>query len=296
MNLLSSARTLILDGAMGTELMRRKIQLPLPLWSADANATHPEEVLAIHNEYVNAGADIITANTFRTTPWSYQRAGYSPDEALTLAHDRMQQAVALATKAANGTKMVAGSIAPLEECYDPALVPEQAIVEKEFYELYSWLIMFGADIILFETMGSIIEIKSAINTANKFQKTSLLSLLINNESTLFDGTPLTTVYQLLSAASFDTILFNCTTLDSLPGAIDLLQNYWTGKWGIYPTLGTSMPAPGGEFEKIESDEVFIRHVDFYIKKNAKIIGTCCGSTPRHTKLIKDRIEASEQNG
>ena len=293
MNLLVSDKTLILDGAMGTELMRRKIELPLPLWSAEANVTHPEAVLAVHNEYINAGADIITTNTFRTTPRSYQRAGYSLNESKTLAQDRMGRAVELAIKASNAAKIVAGSIAPLEECYNPELAPEQDIVEREFYELCSWLIDFGIDAILFETMGSIIEIKSAINTVNKFQKTSLLSLLIKNESTLFDGTPLVDVFQLLNADSFNTILFNCTTLDSLPRAIDLLKNYWPGNWGVYPNLGKSMPTAEGEFEEIESDDLFTKHVDFYIQKKVKIIGTCCGSTPQHTKLIKDRIGTSK---
>ena len=58
----------ILDGAMGSELIRRGVELPEHIWSAAANLTHPELVLDIHREYVDAGADYITANTFRTTP------------------------------------------------------------------------------------------------------------------------------------------------------------------------------------------------------------------------------------
>ncbi len=60
-------RPLILDGAMGTELKNRGIDIPLPIWSADANLDHPEVVETIHSDYISAGADIITTNTFRTT-------------------------------------------------------------------------------------------------------------------------------------------------------------------------------------------------------------------------------------
>ena len=65
-------KPLLLDGAMGTELINRGISLPLPIWSADANLTHPEVVKGIHSDYIKAGADIITTNTFRTTPWTYR--------------------------------------------------------------------------------------------------------------------------------------------------------------------------------------------------------------------------------
>ena len=72
---------LIINGAMGTELMDKGVELPLPLWSAEANITAPEIVKGIHQNYIDAGADIITTNTFRTTTWSFRRAGYSPKRA-----------------------------------------------------------------------------------------------------------------------------------------------------------------------------------------------------------------------
>ena len=57
-------KSLIMDGAMGTELMARGVKMPLPLWSAESNLTDPEIVKAIHSDYVSAGADIIGTNTF----------------------------------------------------------------------------------------------------------------------------------------------------------------------------------------------------------------------------------------
>ena len=62
---------------MGTELMDRGLKMPLPLWSADTNITDPEIVKAVHKDYVNAGADIIGTNTFRTTTWTYRKVGFS---------------------------------------------------------------------------------------------------------------------------------------------------------------------------------------------------------------------------
>ncbi len=70
-----------MDGAMGTELMARGLNLPLPLWSAESNLTDPDVVQSVHQDYVNAGADIIGTNTFRTTTWTYRKAGFTPKRA-----------------------------------------------------------------------------------------------------------------------------------------------------------------------------------------------------------------------
>ncbi|MEC9307629.1 MAG: homocysteine S-methyltransferase family protein, partial [Candidatus Neomarinimicrobiota bacterium] len=114
---------LILDGAIGTELIRRGLDLPLPLWSADINLTHPESVQQVHDAYITAGSDVITTNTFRTTPWTYRKAGYTPLRALERARDSLLKAVELANKAAMDTVRVAGSITAVEDCYTPELYP-----------------------------------------------------------------------------------------------------------------------------------------------------------------------------
>src|SRR5688572_24976898 len=64
---LAANEVFLLDGAMGTELRRRGVPTPLPLWSAHGLLHAPEVVLHIHRDYVGAGADALTANTFRTT-------------------------------------------------------------------------------------------------------------------------------------------------------------------------------------------------------------------------------------
>ena len=73
---------LILDGAMGTALMMRGVKSPLPLWSAAANFENFDDVVSIHKEYIKSGSDIITTNTFRTTPRTFRKAGYSKSDAL----------------------------------------------------------------------------------------------------------------------------------------------------------------------------------------------------------------------
>ena len=96
-----------MDGAMGTELMGRGVELPLPLWSAESNLTDPEVVSSIHQDYVDAGADIIGTNTFRTTTWTYRKANFSPKRAQERARSSLMKAVELAQLA--NPKVLAGS-------------------------------------------------------------------------------------------------------------------------------------------------------------------------------------------
>ena len=63
---------LVLDGAMGTELLKYGLKLSLPLWSAIANEKHYKKVVEIHKNYIESGCDVITTNTFRTSYRSYQ--------------------------------------------------------------------------------------------------------------------------------------------------------------------------------------------------------------------------------
>jgi len=136
-------KVLLMDGAMGTELIREGLDLSLPLWSGDINLTHPGYVSKIHEEYVQAGADIVTTNTFRTTPRTYIHAGYSKLEAKVRARKSLNSAVDLAKKSAGEKCYVAGSIAPLEDCYSPERFPGDEEALEEFYELGKWLATTG---------------------------------------------------------------------------------------------------------------------------------------------------------
>ena len=141
------SRPLILDGAMGTQLMERGLKLPLPLWSADLNITHPDDVADVHSSYVAAGADIITTNTFRTTTWSYRKAGFSQQTANHRARESLMRAVESAQR--SKAQIIAGSITSVEDCYKPDLFPGKAVAEDTFGEMLLWFEESGIDLILF---------------------------------------------------------------------------------------------------------------------------------------------------
>ncbi|RPH37500.1 homocysteine S-methyltransferase family protein, partial [bacterium] len=148
--LLANKRPLILDGAMGTELQRRGANTLLPLWSAEALVLSPALVLQIHQEYIQAGADIITANTFRTTRRTFVRTGL-PDRSLRLTNAALSLARQARETFPRREILVAGSMAPLEDCYRPELVPSGRDLEEEHNELAGRLAEGEAEFLLLQT-------------------------------------------------------------------------------------------------------------------------------------------------
>jgi len=281
-------KPLLLDGAMGTELINRGISLPLPIWSADANLNHPEVVKGIHSDYINAGADIITTNTFRTTTWTYQKAGYTPVRARERAKDSLYKAVECAQMTLSESVKIAGSITALEDCYAPEKFPGNAAAEDSYGETIAWMTDAGLNFILFETMGNIHEITIALETARNFDNDVGLSLIMKNGDYILDGTPIEDVISLINGFEVDFLLNNCNQLDTTLRCIDHFQNDWKGNWGSYPNLGIT-DFKNDYFDIIDESN-FNTGMKSILIKDPNVIGVCCGSTPLHIKKLKSLIE------
>ncbi len=281
-------KPLLLDGAMGTELINRGTDLPLPIWSADANLTHPEIVKEIHFEYIQAGAELITTNTFRTTTWTYRKAGYTPARARERAKDSLYKAVECAQSAGGETIKVAGSVTSLEDCYSPEKFPGKTAAEDIYGETTEWMVDAGLNFILFETMGNIQEITIALETARGFDNGVWLSLIMKNGDHILDGTPIQDVISLINGFEVDCLLNNCNQLDTTLRCIDHFENDWKGMWGTYPNLGKT------DFENdyfdIIDESNFSAGMKSILMKDPGVIGVCCGSTPQHIRKIKTLIE------
>src|SRR5664279_3049348 len=111
-------RPLILDGAMGSLLQQNGVPRDEHLWMSLANLTHPEKVIELHRQYINAGADIITTNTFRTNPYAIKEYSLKEKECNPGLNTFVEKSVELTRKAVQGTPvLIAGSNPPAEDCY-----------------------------------------------------------------------------------------------------------------------------------------------------------------------------------
>jgi len=280
----------LLDGAMCTELTRAGLDLRLPIWSGNVNLTHPDYVRKIHEAYLTAGADILTTNTFRTTPRAYRNNGYEEHEARQISHKSLERAVELARQAAGYDIIVAGSIAPLEDCYQPELFPGIELAQREFRELAIWLQDTGVDIILFETMGSWPEIKTAISVTVDLHLPRWLSLILKNGNTLLDGTDLANILSNIKDYGIEMVLLNCNLCSVTADAVDVLLTDWKGSWGVYPNIGVAMPTKEGIIEQKLSIKEFANDVNNYLNSGAKVVGACCGSDPNYIKAARGVID------
>jgi len=289
----------ILDGAMGSELIRWGMELPEHIWSAAANLTNPELVLKIHREYVDAGADYITANTFRTTPRAFGKldslvAGFvevNKKDAVLNSRNSLFTAVELAKETASNSVKVLGSIASLEDCYSPELFPGKNTAITEFRQLGGWLSDAGVDILLLETMNSIAEAEAGLIALQSFELPIWVSFVMKDDEHLLSGDLLLDALTLLQDHSVNTVLLNCNPLQRTEKAMILLTENWTGKWGIYPNLGIGEPSPNGRITKYESMEKFTALMEKAIDLGASVVGACCGSTPEQiSELSKIKIK------
>ena len=285
----------LIDGAMGTELMRAGLDLPLPIWSGDVNLTHPDYVRRIHEAYLTAGADILTTNTFRATPRAYRNNGYEEHEAIQRSHESLERAVELARQTAGADIIVAGSIAPLEDCYEPDLFPGIEFPQREFRELAIWLQDAGIDVILFETMGSWPEIKTALSATVDLQIPRWLSLILKNSNTLLDGTDLLNVLSDIKDYGIEMVLLNCSLCSVTADAVDLLLTNWKGAWGVYPNVGVAMPTKEGVIEEKLTIKEFAKEINTYLTSGANVVGGCCGSNPDYIRAAREAIDLAAEN-
>ena len=141
-----NAELVLLDGATGTELNRRGVDTGLPMWSANALTTDTglNVLRQIHLDYLNAGADVLTTNTFRAHRRALAGTGHAARELTRRAVATAQEAVAQFGRHAQ----VAGSVAPLEDCYRPDQVPPDDECRAEHSERIHHLVEAGADLLL----------------------------------------------------------------------------------------------------------------------------------------------------
>jgi S-methylmethionine-dependent homocysteine/selenocysteine methylase len=287
-SLLARKHPLILDGAMGTELQRRGANTLLPLWSAEALVLSPSLVLQIHQEYIRAGADIITANTFRTTRRTFVRTGL-PDRSQRLTASALDLARKAQLSFPDREVLVAGSIAPLEDCYRPDLVPQPRALEEEHGELAERLAAGGADFLLVETMGTIREAEGAAKVAAATGKEVMVSFLCDDKGNLYSGEPLHEAVAAVSAYAPTALSINCVSPRVLDEAITLLTAATSLPFGIYANIGRPGEEQGEKLACDVTEEEYGSFARQWAERGASIIGGCCGTTPEYIARMVESL-------
>ena len=273
----------ILDGALGTELTRRGCDTRLPLWSARALMDAPEVVRRIHADYAEAGAEVLTANTFRTNTRALARAGL-PDQVAALT----RVAVGLARAGAAGRARVAGSIAPVEDCYSPDLVPDDASLAREHGELANALAGAGCDLILVETMNTVREAAIAAAAAARTGLPLWVSFTLGGDDRLLSGETLAEAVRAIRPLGPEALLVNCIPVAQVSSALRALRAAVGDdviRIGAYANVGHVDNEVGWTLTDAVSPAAYAAAAREWLALGATLIGGCCGTTPAHIEAL-----------
>jgi S-methylmethionine-dependent homocysteine/selenocysteine methylase len=291
---LAAGPPLVLDAAMGTELQRRDADTRLPLWSARALLQDPELVWTVHADEAAAGADVLTANTFRTHARSVRAAGSDASAAGLTA-----EAVGLAHRAAAVPRreiFVAGSLSPLEDCYRPDLAPDDATLAREHGEQAGALAAAGVDVILAETHNSIREAEAALRAAKATGLPALVSLVTDGGGRLLSGETVEDAAKRLVALGPDAIGVNCVPAGRVLFELDRLKSVAAGVPLVaYGNLGLPEDERGWKFSEELAPEAYAQEARRWIDLGARIVGGCCGTTPEHTRAVREMVDGMSHN-
>jgi homocysteine S-methyltransferase len=290
-SILSRPNKLILDGATGTELNRRGADTGLPLWSANAllNEKDSETLKQIHVDYLNAGADIITTNTFRTHRRALVSSG-NVDRALELTRRAVDIARdAIASVGSTSPKFIAGSISTLEDCYRPDLVPPDDELRAEHSERVHHLLAAGVDLFLVETINTIREASIIAKLATITGTPVIVSFVCNRDGKLLSGESVADAARAILPLGVAAIGVNCGPTPNLAKPLAELQSVCGNDFPLiaYGNIGYADEEVGWVNTDTEDPKAYCNHA---IDWPAKIIGGCCGTTPEHIRQLTTTLQ------
>lgn len=273
---------LLLDGALGTEIERRGGPAGLPLWSTHALISDPALVERIHREYAAAGAEVLVADTFRTQARTLAQGGLAGRAAELCA-----RAIDLARAAARDAEhrcWVAGSAPPLEDCYRPDLVPDDATLRREQGEHVRKLVEAGADLVWIETMNTLGEARAALAASHALGAPAVVSFVCDGAARLLSGESLTEALAALSSDPPWAVGVNCLPAPAARACLPALAACGL-PFFVYANLGE--PDADGGFRRDDalSPEAFAEEARAWLAAGAAAVGGCCGTTAAHVRAI-----------
>jgi len=277
------SRILVFDGAMGTELQKLGLSEgePPEIW----NITKPQEIKRVHRAFFEAGARAVTTNTFGANRIKLSEYGLSHR-----VEEFNRAGVMLAREVVGTRGFVVGSIGPTGTFIEPLGELSFDEAYSVFYEQASALFEAGADAIILETMADLGEIRAALLAAKDAARIPVIASMTYSEGErTLTGTDPETAAVVLESLGADVIGVNCSGgPEELEQVVAVLCRTTNLPILVEPNAGLPELVEGRTVyrEMPESMAAFSRR---FVSLGAAMIGSCCGSTPEHTKAISGAL-------
>lgn len=271
--------TVLLDGAMGTMLQNAGLEAGAA--PELLNIDKPELIEDIHRKYVEAGSQIVYANTFGAN--RYKLKNNSVKEIISAG-------ISIAKKACGKKALVALDIGPIGQILEPS----GTMTFEEAYDIFKEQIIAGksADVIVFETMTDLYELKAAVLAAKENSRQPIVCTMTFEENRrTFTGCCVSSMALLLNGLGVDAVGINCSLGPSqlIPICKELLE--WTDMPVVLkPNAGLPDPVTG---KYDVSPEEFAEQMKYAASCGVKIFGGCCGTTPEYISALKKALDGTE---
>ena len=280
MKLLQDRQFLVLDGGMGTMLQARGLQLGgVPeLW----NLEKPEDITAIHRAYVEAGSDVVYANTFGANRLKMARTGHTVQELIPAAIRNARN---------SGAKYVALDIGPIGHMLEPT----GTLSFEEAFDIFREEIEAGkdADLIVFETMSDLLEVRAGLLAAREYGegKPVFVTMSFEENGRTFTGCSISSMALTLEGLGADAIGVNCSLgPEELVPIVEELCKWTNLPVIVKPNAGLPDPVTNTYNFTPEKFGVCMRK---FAELGAVILGGCCGTTPAHIAAVSEMLKTQK---
>jgi S-methylmethionine-dependent homocysteine/selenocysteine methylase len=285
---------------MGRELRFRGVPVPETIWSAGALLTDPDAVRQIHADYIAAGADIITTNTYGVVRSDLAKEGL---EGRFVELNTLACRLALEARAACRREvLMAGSLPPLRGSYRPDRVgPSDAI--EALYREQADLLAPHVDLLLCETMSSAVEGRAAAAAACRTGKPVWVAWTLHEDRSgrLRSGESVERAAAALEGLPVCGCLANCCAPESITRAMPALRSSGVPWIGGYANTFAPIPEDWTLDGSRETDgllalrddldsERYALHASDWLAAGATVVGGCCGTRPAHTARLRKLID------
>ena len=297
---LDRGEVVLLDGAISTEIQKRGVPMDELAWSGLGSKIGSETLLEVHKDYIRAGADVITTNTFSSARHSLTAAGQgeATREINAMAVSLAKQAVDEASE--GRTVLVAGSISPFG-AYTEILGHESPpidLLKDSYREQAEILAEEGVDLLLLEMLrdveraGVILEAALATGIPVWSGMSSMVEpgkpVMALSEYSTVEGVTFEEVLDAVTSLGGDMVIVMHSEVEYIIPSLEVMKEKWDGPLGAYAHSGY-WSRPDWNFDAVISPDDYLREAEGWVEAGARLIGGCCGIGPEHIRLLSENL-------
>jgi homocysteine S-methyltransferase len=300
---LNNKEILLLDGGVSTEIRRRGVALDKNVWSGLTTKTNPDEVRQVHADYIQAGAQIITANTYSTARHVLESINLGQESKL-LNLKSVQLAQQARDEVAQEEVFIAGSMSSMPPLTSHREVAVDGQIESSYQELAEGLADAGVDLIIAEMMRDIqnasIVIKAAVSTGLPVfigysammadNGVDVRSLRWKNSDDTTSAHDFGEMVEALKPLGGQAAGIMHTRVEDIGPALEVLRQHWSGPLLAYAETGR-LVLPDWRYEEVSSPEEYATEIGNWIRHyGVQIVGGCCGTGPEHIRVLRQLLD------